>query len=306
MLRAFISRRTFFLLLLLIATSLSSCATNQLEDTWVRPMDKMTLVYVPEGEFQMGSSKELVFSAKDICKQSLGNISGAVCDATSFMDEFPDHKVSLSDYWIDQTEVTNAQYRICIEAGGCELPKDLGSYSEESYFDNPDFDDYPVVQVTWTMAWEYCNWAGARLPTEAEWEYASRGPEGFIFPWGSEFDRTKLNYCDSSCDGISDPVYNDGYPETSPVGSFPSGASWVGALDMAGNVREWVNDWYAQFPLDDLTDPRGPVSGDEKTMKGGSWYDAPFNIRSTNRGGLPTDYWRHKVGFRCVLDSLYD
>jgi len=287
-----------------IILSLSSCTINQLGDSWIRPQDQMRMVFVPGGEFPMGSSKEMAYAAKDICKESLGNISGAVCDVTAFMDEYPDHIVQLPDFWIDQTEVTNGQYRLCLEAGKCEPPKVMGSFSRESYFDSIDYYEYPVVQVTWNMASDYCHWAGARLPTEAEWEYASRGPEGTIFPWGNDFDPNNLNYCDSSCEGISDPDFNDGYPETAPAGSFPAGASWVGALDMAGNVREWVNDWYASFKIEAATDPQGPDSGDAKTMKGGSWYDAPFNIRSNNRGGLPTDYWRHKVGFRCVMDSI--
>jgi len=290
--------------LLAIFMSLSSCTINQLGDSWTRSQDQMRMVFVPGGGFPMGSSKEMTYSAKALCKESLGNISGAVGDVTAFMDEYPDHIVELPDFWIDQTEVTNGQYRLCLEAGKCEPPNDMGSFSRESYFDSIDYDEYPVVQVTWNMASDYCQWAGARLPTEAEWEYASRGPEGTIFPWGNEFDPNKLNYCDSSCEGISDPDFNDGYPETAPVGSFPAGASWVGALDMAGNVREWVNDWYASFQIEAVANPQGPDSWDAKTMKGGSWYDAPFNIRSNNRGGLPTDYWRHKVGFRCVMDSV--
>ena len=282
----------------------SSCNTHQAGDTWIRPQDGMVLVYVPPGEFQMGSSKQMVFSAKELCKSSFEGISAAICKVSSFMDEYPDHPVELSAYWLDQTEVTNGQYRSCLEAGVCDPPKELGSFTREVYFKDPRFDNYPVVQVTWPMAAKYCDWVGARLPTEAEWEYGARGSEGFLFPWGNEFDPSKLNYCDASCKGISDPTYDDGYPDTSPVGRFPEGASWVGALDLSGNVREWVSDWYGYFPNERVSNPQGPLEGDSWASKGGSWYDAPFNLRSTNRGANAMDYWRHKLGFRCAMDHI--
>lgn len=283
---------------------MSSCKTHQIGDNWIRPQDKMVMVYVPAGEFQMGSSKQMVFSAKELCKSSFEGISAAICKVTSFMDEYPDHPVELSAYWLDQTEVTNRQYQLCVEIGVCDPPKEFGSFTREVYFNDPRFDNYPVVQVTWPMAANYCNWVGARLPTEAEWEYASRGPDGYLFPWGNEFDPSKLNYCDASCKGISDPSYDDGYPDTAPVGSFPEGASWVGSLDLSGNVREWVADWYAYFPNERVSNPQGPLEGDSWASKGGSWYDAPFNLRSTNRGANDMDYWRHKLGFRCAMDDI--
>jgi formylglycine-generating enzyme required for sulfatase activity len=252
----------------------------------------------------MGSSKDMVFAAKDMCNQAMGEPAPGICTYNTFMDEYPDHPVELTEFWIDQTEVTNHQYRLCMEAGACDPPQELGSFSREIYFESPDFDDHPVINLTYDMAQDYCAWAGALLPTEAEWEYAARGPEGNLFPWGNEFDPTKLNYCDSSCKGISDPHYDDGYPDTAPVGSFPEGASWVGALDLAGNVREWVSDYYGYFTDEKQTDPQGPPEGDSWVSKGGSWYDPVDNIRSTNRGANTPDYWRHKLGFRCVMDNI--
>jgi len=119
------------------------------------------------------------------------------------------------------------------------------------YFDESDYSDYPVIWVTRDQAAEYCSWVGGRLPTEAEWEYAARGPENLTFPWGNEFDPSRVNYCDASCaHGVVDPSCDDGYPETAPVGSFSSGVSWSGALDMAGNVREWVSDWFGYYAVD--------------------------------------------------------
>ena len=154
-------------------------------------------------------------------------------------------------------------------------PWSIGSFSRQSYFGDPAFADYPVVHVDWRRAAAYCAWADARLPTEAEWEYAARGPEDRLFPWGDIFDPTRLNYCDRSCAGMSDPSYDDGFPDTAPVGSFPQGASWVGALDMAGNVREWVDDWYGAYASEAAFDPRGPEFGRIEDPRGGSWYDTP-------------------------------
>ena len=293
-------------LLFTAGCALPSIWSTQLGDTWIRPQDQMVMVYVPEGEFQMGSTKEMVFFAKDLCKESLGGgITVGICNYSSFMDEYPDHTVELPDYWLDQTEVTNGQYRLCAEAGECDPPKEMGSFTRENYYDDTGFNNYPVVHVTRDMAADYCDWAGVRLPTEAEWEYAARGPEGLIFPWGNEFDPGRLNYCDAGCQGVADLTYNDGYPDTAPVGSFPEGASWIGALDMSGNVREWVADWYGYYPNEKVDNPQGPAEGDSRIPRGGSWYDTQDNLRSTNRGGNTPDYWRHKVGFRCAKENSY-
>lgn len=296
--------RNFLLLLIILSIFISACQTNQLGDTHLREKDGMVMVFVPGGEFQMGSTKEMVFAAKDLCNESYGlDGNPAVCTYQSFADEYPDHSVTLSDFWLDQTEVSNGQYRMCVEAGACQPPLELGSFSRENYFDAAEFNQHPVINLTQAMAADYCSWIGGQLPTEAEWAYAARGPEGFIFPWGNDFDPARLNYCDASCAGISDPDYDDGYPDTAPVGSFPDGASWVGALDMAGNVREWVSDYYGYFSLEAEVDPQGPEEGDAKVSRGGSWYDSIFNLRSNNRGSNALDYYRHKLGFRCVMDS---
>jgi formylglycine-generating enzyme required for sulfatase activity len=176
----------------------------------------------------------------------------------------------------------------------------MGSFTRDAYFGDSAFADYPVVWVTRNQAAAYCVWAGAMLPTEAQWEYAARGPESRTYPWGDEFDPTRANYCDVSCaSGVVDPSYNDGYPETAPVGSFPSGVSWCGALDMAGNVREWVADWFGYFGVEPLVNPAGPDEGETTIPKGGCWLDSPGDLRSSNRGQNTPDYTRHKVGFRC-------
>jgi len=241
--------------------------------------------------------------ALELCKQAAEGQGPSGCSGTQYADEMPAHPVKLDAFWIDLTEVTNQQYEGCVEDGVCSPPSEIGSFTRESYFSNPAYSDYPVVWVTQAQAVAYCAWAGGRLPTEAEWEYAARGPESRTFPWGEDFDPSRANYCDASCAaGPNDPSYNDGYPETAPVGSFPTGVSWCGALDMAGNVREWVADWFGYYSADLQINPFGPDKGETYSPKGGCWLDTPENLRGSNRGQNTPEYTRHKVGFRCVVD----
>ena len=235
------------------------------------------MVYVPKGEFEMGSTEV-------------------------YPDEQPVHTVALDGFWIDTTEVTNAQYSLWVETGECELPPRV---SRDGHYGNSAYDDYPVNPVSWHHALDYCSWAGARLPTEAEWEYAARGPGSLKFPWGDDFDGTRLNYCDASC--LFNDIYgepDDGYEETAPVGSYQGGASWSGALDMAGNAWEWVADWYAEdyYGGSPHSNPPGPSAGSYKVLRGGSWDGrAPEHARGAFR------YWRNPdatfgdaLGFRCA------
>lgn len=262
----------------------------------------MVMLYVPGGEFQMGTDDDQMRISLKVCGVTASRMfgPGSRCLSSEFADETPAHPVELDGFWIDRTEVTNAQYRECVSAGACRPPVESGSYSRESYYGDAAFDNYPVVWVGWQQAVDYCAWVGARLPTEAEWEYAARGPEGFLYPWGDAFDGTRLNYCDANCDlGPSDPSIDDGYPDTAPVGSYPSGASWCGALDLAGNVREWVADWFGPY-YGRQANPHGPRSGDMIVSRGGSWLDPPENVRSTKRGRNTTDFAIYKLGIRCA------
>jgi formylglycine-generating enzyme required for sulfatase activity len=275
-------------------------AEISLGDVHTRPTDGMVMVGVPAGEFRMGTDTDELRYARELCKEYLGELATATCLAGGFGNEQPAHTVALNGFWIDRTEVTNGQYRQCVEAGGCEPPVESGSFTRDSYYGDSGYDNYPVIWVRWDQASGYCAWAGGRLPTEAEWEYAARGPEGLVFPWGDTFDGTRVNYCDVGCDGVNDETTDDGYPDTAPVGSFPAGASWCGALDMAGNVREWVADWFVDYSSGRQVNPTSPPGGDSRIPRGGSWYDTPDDVRSANRGENSPDYTRHKVGFRCA------
>ena len=269
-------------IIILLALALAgACTANRFEagSEQVSAIDGRVMVYVPAGEFVMGSDREMVLYAEALCKYFRGTQAAAVCKFTAFADEQPAHTVRLDGFWIDKTEVTNAQYNRCVKEGGCLPPLINTSFTRTSHFDNPDFADYPAVNVDWTMAGAYCAWAGARLPTEVEWEYGARGPDSFLYPWGNSFDQSKLNYCDVHCDGFADNSFDDGYPDTSPVGTFPEGASWIGALDMAGNMREWISDTYGAYPSAAVQNPTGSASGDLKIPRGGSWYDTPDDVQ---------------------------
>jgi len=241
--------------------------------------------------------------AIQLCRQVKGSVENGVCQGAPFANEMSAHPVVLDAFWIDRTEVTNGQYQRCVEEKACSPPSDDSSFTRETYFSDPAYSDYPVIWITRDQAVTYCSWAGGRLPTEAEWEYAARGPDNLTFPWGEEFEPSRVNYCDASCAyGVVDASYDDGYPETAPVGSFPTGVSWNGAMDMAGNVREWVADWFSYYSHDAQENPRGPDEGQSHIPKGGCWLDTPDDLRSSNRGENTPDYTRHKVGFRCVTD----
>ena len=242
--------------------------------------DGATLVFVPAGEFTIGSED--------------GNI-----------DEQPVHAVFLDSYWIDRTEVTNAMYAKCVETGDCRPPSNTSSYTRSSYYGNPEFDDYPVIYVNWYKAKTYCEWAGRRLPAETEWEKAARGTDGRTYPWGNDFDCKKGNFDDEiQLDNYVVPggANCDGFPDTSPVGWFINGKSPYGAYDMVGNVWEWVNDWYdsAYYSSSPSSNPLGPVIGQSRVRRGGSWYDYYGDVRSGVRNGSDPGITDVNVGFRCA------
>jgi formylglycine-generating enzyme required for sulfatase activity len=263
----------------------------------MRPVDKMKMVKVTGGAFQMGSTEAEIEDAIALCQQHY-----PICNRWYYKRESPAHMVSLDEFWIDQTEITNAQYRLCVDAGICGQPSKC--QKGEPTFGDPDMDKHPVVCVDWNDAQAYCQWVDARLPTEAEWEYAFRGTAGWLYPWGDEFDGTRLNYCDANCgQSHADEVFDDGYPKTAPVGSFPSGTSWSGALNLGGNVSEWVADWFSAYTTRIAQNPSGPPAGNEKMIKGCNWFHHPAYCRGAGRPSVVPGTRFDFLGFRCVLSG---
>ena len=240
----------------LVAASPTPEPTLGIGLTLINAKDGAEMVYVPAGEFLMGSE-----------------------DADADSDEDPEHTVYLDAYWIYKHEVMNAQYRQCIEDGVCS--GDLSGYPEN---------DYPAVYIDWYDASAYCEWAGGRLPTEAEWEKAARGTDGQTYPWGE---------ADPNC---SLAQYGGCSLEIVPVGSFLAGASPYGALDMAGNVWEWVADWYDTdyYQNSPSQNPTGPASGTIRVRRGGSWVSHVRFLRASGRSGRSPDNWNSNSGFRCL------
>lgn len=224
-------------------------------------------------------------------------------------DELPAHHVQLNSFWIDQVEITNGMYGLCADADVCRLPVKLNSDNRADYFSNPEFKDYPVVYVSWYDANAYCRWAGRRLPTEAEWERAARGDTMNNYPWGNE-PPNEL-YANA----------NNTFGDTSRVGSYSAGMSPYGALDMAGNVWEWVADYYqgnyyAKSPAENPTGPENGGLNFLRAIRGGGYQDDLISMRISNRGyevgpdesALPNEeayYGKSsvKIGFRCVENN---
>lgn len=243
--------------------------------TMISEVDGMELVYIPAGNFSMGSNQ-------------------------GDSNEQPVHEVYLDAYWMDQFEVTNDQYKLCVADRACTAPADL------AYYNNSTFNHHPVVNINWFQAKTYCQWAGRDLPTEAQWEKAARGEDGRIYPWGdSNPTRDHVNLCDLGCaSGSKTENFNDGYAKTAPVGSFPKGSSSYGVHDMAGNVWEWVNDWFEKNYYSsqrEWENPSGPTIGKQRVLRGGAWDNSELFIRSTNRGWGSPAVFGEDLGIRCVL-----
>ncbi len=225
-------------------------------------------------------------------------------------DERPSHLVRMNPFFIDETEVTNGQYAQCVAAGVCAPPGSNTAPFLPAYYGDPNYDDYPVIQVSWYDAEMFCDWRGGRLPSEAEWEMAAGfDPDQAIvlrYPWGDAFDGTKVNFCDANCTREArDTSVDDGYKGIAPVGSFGNGRSPIGTYDMAGNVMEWVSDWYDPRYYESTTDtnPLGPPDGDFKAIRGGSWLSPADDLRVVTRSSYDPTVKRDNLGFRCAMTA---
>lgn len=229
----------------------------------IAPKDGAVLVYIPAGEFPMGSNKGPAQTG-------------------------PVHTVYLDAYWMDQVEVTNTAYAVCVKDGACRRPARYNTF-----FDNPSYADYPVVYVNWYDAQAYCSWAGEHLPTEAQWEKAARGTDQRHYPWGNERpDNSLLNF-------------NGFYQAPRSSYDYLTGASPYGLLNMSGNVQEWVADWYDPnyYTTSPYKNPQGPATGEYKILRGGGYWDNATEVQTTYRFKHdPNSAGEHR-GIRCVVNA---
>jgi formylglycine-generating enzyme required for sulfatase activity len=276
--------------------------------------DGAEMVLVPAGEFVMGSAPDDIASLLRLHPKA---------NSAILKDEIPRHRVFLEAFYMDKYEVTNARFQQFVQATGYQTQAENKGGGKirtgaKTWAQVPDatwrapqgqgssiagLEAHPVVQVSWHDATAYCTWAGKRLPTEAEWEKAARGTEARLYPWGNEVDGTRVNFCDLNCPfEWKEAAVNDGYRSTAPVGSYEAGKSLYGAYDMAGNVWEWVADRYVAnyYRRSPARNPRGPTSGTQVVLRGGSWLYAAPSFRTTERAGVPADRRNENIGLRCA------
>jgi len=235
------------------------------------------MVIVPAGEFTRGTASK---EALGICLKNNDH-----CKEKWFKDEEPLHSIKLSSFFLDRYEVTQKDYQAIM----LQNPSD---------FKGPNL---PVERVTWFEAVEYCRKIGKRLPTEAEWEWAAKGGKSWTFAWGNDAKSHRANFCDRSCDKRwKEKQFEDGYSHTAPVGSFP--ANDYGLYDMAGNVYEWVLDWYDEdyYEKAPNENPKGPEKGNRKLIRGGSWINYSVGVRPSDRTDADPSDKINFVGFRCA------
>ena len=250
------------------------------------------MIRVPASEFLMGSTESEVIDSTALCEREP---LATTCDEQTFANELTRHPVKLSAFFLDRTEVTVADYASCVRLRRCKAPPyDLGARR----FDRPDF---PVTLVTWEDARDFCAFRGARLPTEAEFERAARGRSGRRFPWGALVNGHLANHGRL---GVDTSDASDGFSELAPVGSFVSGRTPDGFLDLAGNVAEWVFDRYAtEYPEQPVSDPTGPDAAQAtsaRVVRGGSYQSPIAWLRGAARGAFLPNERRPALGFRCA------
>jgi formylglycine-generating enzyme required for sulfatase activity len=252
------------------APTQATAQPTEMASTWLRPADGMIMAYIPAGIVTIGSDRDYEFA-------------------------MPANSVSLEAFYIDQTEVTNSMYSTCVVAGICKAPSDYSSNSIMDFFDNPQYAKFPVSQVTWKDAKTYCEWAEARLPTEAEWEKAARGGvNSKVYPWGDEApvctpgEKNGAQF--SACNNAN----------TAPVASF--GMNGYGIYDMTGNVWEWTSSLYKPYPYS-ATDGREDLNASGiRVLRGGSSCDPEISVAYRFFDADP-DNWHYCIGFRCARSA---
>jgi eukaryotic-like serine/threonine-protein kinase len=282
-----------------VAAAEQSFQTNLLDGTPSEDQAAGSLLFLPMVNLNYVHRDMLFISAGEFKMGCDGtNNSGFPCS----LDALPLHKVFIDEYYIDKFETTNAMYAVCVSKGSCSPPANFSSLTRPSYYGNSAYDDYPVIHVNWDQAQAYCQWAGKRLPTEAEWEKAARGQfDNRPYPWGS--GRPTCETANLMYPGLELCV-----GDTTPVGSYPDGASAYGVMDMAGNVYEWVYDWYQSdyYSSSPYYNPTGPATGVYKPLKGGAFSYAQDHLILSKRinpfAYQPNEPARTSflVGFRCV------
>ncbi len=270
-----IKSKFIWLFIIGVIVTLSACSTNQFSNMG----DKKGSV--DEDELGIGSTRVNKKDGAEMVYVPAGSFLMGSEDSAAYTDEMPEHLVTLEGYWIYKYEVTNVQYQACIKAGRCKG----GEYEYDFNDDSPG-----SLAANWNQAVVYCKWAGGQLPTEAEWEKAARGTDGRTYPWGETIPNHDL-------------AQFGGGTIMVPVGSFPEGASPYGALDMAGNVWEWVADWYDEnyYETSPSENPEGPDSGEFRVLRGGSWTNYGSDLRVTFRYGYLPDEKDTSFGFRCRI-----
>ncbi len=257
----------------------TACTGVSANDAWtpvIREFDGVPMALVPAGCFTMGSTDEQVdYAVEELLGRRL-----------MYADEQPAHEQCFAEpFWVDVYEVTNEQYG---------SPGELKAHNR------------PREMVSWFESAAHCESRGARLPTEAQWEYAARGPDSLIFPWGNRFDGTRLNFCDEHCMPVApgfDIDFDDGYRYTAPVGTYPEGVSWVGAFDMSGNVWEWVSGLLWEYPYrpDDGREVDGKSdSSSLRAIRRGAFIDMSVSVRAASRNQRMPLEQSIRFGFRCV------
>jgi sulfatase modifying factor 1 len=280
---------------------------NQPATLRARPAARVT---VPAGSFRMGATADDLQLARRLCADELRGGGALMLElsprcGSRFDGEGPQAEVFVPPFVMDRTEVTTGEYAACVRASGCRPTPELRLEADDPRL--------PVERVTWWEAAAYCRFRGGRLPSEAEWEKAARGFGRRTWPWGADWQEGRSNHGRAerlapSAAGAGDEDSideSDGFAGRAPVGAFTAGASPYGILDLAGNVWEWTAGYFSREPPQSAShfDPRGPLSGDERAVRGGSYRSPPSDLRLTRRMGVPPGERMAGLGFRCAYDA---